>query len=434
MDRWFFQNMVPTLRRLCSRVYAYPLGDTMGNWHFRDWPGLRARLVDRFLSDAEAIAKGPGLDLVLTLVYDDTLRPRDVARLRAMGARVVTYHVDMNAQWYRVLLHAPYLDCLAISHMQNTEPLLRRGVRMHFMPMAASPDRYLTEHDAAAPSPGVLILGSANDSRVRVAAACREATEDVDIYGGGWAKIAEAARGGGRPMAALERFPQPLAKRLFDGRNYLLPRLLAEGKWFWTRFGEQSRAVDRRTLELAAGARIHGPAPDAMVASLLGKARVTMGLGQRRGELGSRFGLADSRLRDFEAPLSGAFYLAQWFVDLPLFYRVGSEVEAWETLEELKEKVKWFLDRPAERAAIAKAGRARAARDHTWDARIRDLFHRLGLAARRGPEPAMCPLDVVANYSSSAWCRGSAGCEPTDEAAAAIESQLAPMLGKSAPN
>lgn len=421
MDRWIFQNLVPALRRTCSQVYAYPLGESMANWHHPNWPDLRRRLVDRFINDVQSIVRGPGLDLVLTVVYDDTLRPEDVRRLRNMGVRVVTYHVDMHLQWYRVLLHAPELDLLAISHMQNMEPLIRRGVQMHFMPMAASRDRYAPPASADVPAPGVLMLGSVMNPRVRAVAACRRVTDEVDVYGGGWDRL--RAEGGPEAPTASPMIVQPFAKRCFDIRHYLVPRLMAEGSAFLRSRWGRSRPPSSEELEWASRARIHGHAPDADVPVLLGRAAITLGVNQRAGEIGDRFGFADSRLRDFEAPLSGAFYLVQAFVDLPLFYRPGVEVETWWTLGELAEKVRWYLDHPAERARIAAAGRERALRDHTWEPRLSALFHRLGLAARASEE--FCPLAVPANLSALPWCGDAIGCEPSGGSSAVPAPELA---------
>lgn len=420
-DRWVFQNFVPSLRRVCSSVHAYPLGVSMGNWELPDWPRLRRKLVDRFLADVQALVRGPGLDLVFTVVYDDTLPPQDVRRLRDMGVRVVTYHVDMNAQWYRVLRSAPTLDLLAISHLQHTEPLLRRGTRLHFMPMAASPDRYAGEVAPVEPRPGALILGFASNDRVRAVAACLRATADVDVYGGGW----EAMLNPGRAAPTLNKpFANPPAKRVRDLR-YLVPRLMTEGSWMFSRFAHHRRLLEPQVLAQAAKARCHGVAADADVPRLLKSAAITVGINQRRGEIGDRFGLADSRLRDFEAPMSGAFYLVQNYVDLPLFYRLGEEVETWSTLDELEAKVRHYMDRPEDRACISAAGRARALRDHTWDVRLRDLLHVLGLPVRSdGPGASMAPLRIVANLSSTAWNALSPGCEPTGQS----EQDLLPRL------
>jgi hypothetical protein len=299
------------------------------------------------------------------------------------------------------------MDMLAISHMQYTEPMIRRGVRLHFMPMAASADRYLVP--SSGDSMGVLMLGSASAPRVQAVAACCEVTAEVDVFGGGWREW--LFPGSGRaPGASGSSIRHPLAKRMQDV-GYVIPRLMAEGVSFFQRGREQRRILDAATLESARTARIHGVADDARVPGLLRHAAVMLGVNQRRGWIGDRHGIADSRLRDFEAPLSGAFYLVQSFSDLPLFYRLGVEVETWSSLAELKTKVRYFMEHPEEARKIAAAGQERARRDHTWDARLRDLLHVLGLPHLGGE--SLSPLRVVANLSSSPWCGASPGCEPT---------------------
>ena len=63
------------------------------------------------------------------------------------------------------------LDLLAVSHMQHLEPLIRRGVPLHFMPMAASPDRCQAPIPADTPERGVLMLGRRTPNRVHAVAA-----------------------------------------------------------------------------------------------------------------------------------------------------------------------------------------------------------------------------------------------------------------------
>lgn len=85
------------------------------------------------------------------------------------------------------------------------------------------------------------------------------------------------------------------------------------------------------------------------------------------------------KLRDFDAPLSGSCYLTQHNDDLNGLYEVGREIAAWRTMDECIEKARYLLTHDEEREAIAAAGRVRAASDHTWDARFRMLWTRLGL-------------------------------------------------------
>ena len=169
-------------------------------------------------------------------------------------------------------------------------------------------------------------------------------------------------------------------------------------------------------------ARFHGYAEDDAVAALMARAAITLGVNQRTGLIGDPRGFADSRLRDFEAPMAGAFYLVQTFIDLPAYYEPGVEVETWSTLDELKRKVAHYIDRPDERRAIAEAGRARARAEHTWDHRLAGLLHRLGIDARK--DGIQCPLEIVANLSSRPWCTDAPGCRPDGGDAAVPEPEL----------
>jgi hypothetical protein len=83
------------------------------------------------------------------------------------------------------------------------------------------------------------------------------------------------------------------------------------------------------------------------------------------------------KLRDFDAPMSGSFYLTQENPDLGLVYNVGKEVETWRDLPQLVEKCRRYLADDAERERIAAAGRARAVAEHTWSCRFGVLLRQL---------------------------------------------------------
>lgn len=419
LSNWMFQNFVPALRRQCGAVYALPVGDSMSNWEIPGWAKARQGVVDRMIGIANELARGPGLDLIFTMLYDDVVRADDARRLRALGVPIVHYHVDMNEQWYRVLQQAAYLDVLAAAHLQHLEPLMRRGVAVHAMPMAAALERYaLAAVPEGTPECGVLFLGSPNSARVEVVGAACRAGVAVDVYGKGW----ESRLGGpAAPLATRAVLPEHrLTKRRLD-LGYLVPRLMAEGTWALTRTSRAKYEPEAGLIRAAGAARLHGSARDEDVAPLMARARITLGVAQRAGRIGGRGSAADHRLRDFEAPMSGAFYLVQRFAELPLLYRVGTEVAAWSTLDELTEQIKWFWDHPAERAAIASAGAARARREHSWDARFAALFDRVGLRSRDGLRTEgqggdgagdLCPLIVPANLSRRPWNPAWPLCQP----------------------
>ncbi len=80
-----------------------------------------------------------------------------------------------------------------------------------------------------------------------------------------------------------------------------------------------------------------------------------------------------SNMRLFEATGVGTCLLTDWKDNLPELFEPDREVVTYKSVEECIEKVKWLLDNPQEREAIALAGQARTLRDHTFDKRAIQL-------------------------------------------------------------
>lgn len=83
------------------------------------------------------------------------------------------------------------------------------------------------------------------------------------------------------------------------------------------------------------------------------------------------------KLRDFDGPMSGSCYLTQDNPDLYDLYQVGQEIVTYRSAEECVAKTRYLLAHERERESIARAGRIRAERDHTWDKRFRALIETL---------------------------------------------------------
>ena len=80
------------------------------------------------------------------------------------------------------------------------------------------------------------------------------------------------------------------------------------------------------------------------------------------------------KLRDFDAPMSGSFYLTQANPDLALVFQVGEEIETWGSIPELVSKCRHYLADDAARERIARRGRIRATAVHTWRQRFSHLL------------------------------------------------------------
>jgi hypothetical protein len=83
------------------------------------------------------------------------------------------------------------------------------------------------------------------------------------------------------------------------------------------------------------------------------------------------------KLRDFDAPMSGSFYLTQFNPDLDIFYSIGDDIDIWFDLNDLYNKCVYYLNNEIERERIALSGLITSKSNNTWDKRLNYLFNEI---------------------------------------------------------
>jgi hypothetical protein len=107
------------------------------------------------------------------------------------------------------------------------------------------------------------------------------------------------------------------------------------------------------------------------------------------------------KARLFEINGCGSFQLCSAFDEVGRYYEIGKEVEVFHDLEDLTEKIRYYLAHEQEREAIARAGHERTLREHTWDARYDHLFReieRLRPHLPEVPQPTISEQRVAVLY------------------------------------
>ena len=83
--------------------------------------------------------------------------------------------------------------------------------------------------------------------------------------------------------------------------------------------------------------------------------------------------------RDFEIPMSGGLYLTEDHPELAVAFRPGEEILTYSGIEDLFQKIKYYLNHPVEAEEVRAKGYKRALRDHTWEERFEKIFRLIGL-------------------------------------------------------
>lgn len=105
------------------------------------------------------------------------------------------------------------------------------------------------------------------------------------------------------------------------------------------------------------------------------RAKIILGV----GTVGHCADVYTLKLRDFDAPMTGALYITHRNPDLCRLYAEGVEIECYATPSEAARKIRHYLANPDQLSRIAARGHALALRRDTWDVRLSSTFIKLGL-------------------------------------------------------
>jgi spore maturation protein CgeB len=119
------------------------------------------------------------------------------------------------------------------------------------------------------------------------------------------------------------------------------------------------------------------------------------GAGQSTGGSGDR---RQIKARTFEVPGAGGFLLTEAAPGLERYFSISREVATFETPSQLVEKVRYYLDHPDERDAIARAGHTRTMAEHTYERRISEILEKLGTLKVRPTRPWALSAEALAPF------------------------------------
>jgi len=364
-------NILSTLRRhYCDELHVMHYPGGMGNLGSKAWRAIRDELNERLIRLAVDLKKEGRLDLMFFMVYDDFLLVETAQRLAELKVPMVNYHVDMAFQWYRVIRTAPYFDVLAVAQKTNAQHLASYNANIEWMPMAANQE-FCLEHAAAARryKYGISFVGSFNPFRRALLADCVRNGFKPVVYGRGWNGC------GSSPY----RFDWDAHKVVHDLWFYAMPRWKAEGSRSLT--GALIRKWSREAVfgELT-GSEFRPPCMDEELPVIFRSSRINLGFsdtGWHGNEAVVPSKNLQCRLRDFEVPMAGGFYLVQEAPDHAEYFKPGEEIETWSEPEELIDKLSYYANNIAAAERIREAGRQRAMSSHTWRHRFDRLFRRI---------------------------------------------------------
>ena len=354
--------------------FAYDLAETFRNLNPDD-PGRRAfilrnrpKVAHELVRQIKAAHKIKPVDLFFSYFYDACVFPEAIDEIRHLGIKTVNWYCNGSYQLHLVKEISPHYDWCLVPEEFRIKDYLAMGARPIYCQEAANPNVY-KPHDVPVEF-DVTFVGQCYGDRPIAIRRLLDEGINVRVWGHGWrerfAEDVGAVRRWWRTGLKLftregQQAVRRRASRLFDDRGMA-----------------KSRA-ESQTVALPAD-RLGGVLSDEEMIKMYSRSRINLGFSACGENQPSGDRILQIRLRDFEVPMSGGFYVVEYMEELERFFEVGKEIVCYTGLQDLTDKIKYYLQHDREREAIRRAGYERCLRDHTWHKRFQMVFREMGLS------------------------------------------------------
>lgn len=330
----------------------------------------RPKLERELLKQIRAAHAHKPIDLFFSYFYSACATKETIHHIRDMGIKTLNWFCNASYQFFLIDELAPAYDWCLAPEKYRLDDYRRIGANPIHCQQAANPNIYKpydlpVEFD-------VTFVGQAYGDRPAYIKYLLDQGIDVRVWGYGWKNTSH------------EACHNPFRRALHIGK-----KLLSSDGWQAIR----QRFQETFSTQVNAGEpgsrwkNIITELPDYILGRLLSdidvikmysRSKINLGFSTcgNTHETGER--IVQIRLRDFEVPMSGGFYIVEYMEELEEFYDVGKEIVCYNGPEDLADKIKYYLSHDVEREAIRKAGYERCLRDHTWHKRFERVFQEIG--------------------------------------------------------
>lgn len=317
------------------------------------------KLFETFQQEQE---KRP-FDLFFSYLTDGMVDPAVIDEIGKTGVPTCNFSCNNAHQFYLVKEISPHFNLNLHSEKDSHSKFLAIGANPLWWPMASNPKYF--KPVKASPTIPVSFIGANYALRAHYIEHLLESGVDVHAYGPGWL------------FGTSSRW-RSIAKRY----KYLL--LAAGSLTSREQHAASSRLADhdfRRSLSECYPNNLHPPVTDEELISLYSRSQISLGFLEVYDHHDPTLKVTRHlHLREFEAPMSGAFYMTGYTEELAEMFEPDKEVVVYRNRYELLDKLNYFLTHPEETKRIRIAGRARALKDHTCHRRFDQLFKSLNLS------------------------------------------------------
>ncbi len=348
------------------------------DWTSRGKPRTNERLVERIRSAGR-------IDLFFGYFYSSVVYPETIDVVRqTCGAPIVNFSCNNVHQFDLVREIAPRFDVCIVPELSAQADFKVVGARPLRIQLAANPRVYhpypeIRVHD-------VTFVGQRYADRADMLRYLHDNGVRIRAWGAGW-----------QPRKSVDVAHVKAALALVEDERWDGVRRMARARLrgVLRRRGPQRPVAIHReghvtseslstapiqTQDTVDTAPFGGPRLlQRDLVRMFSQSHLSLGFATAGNSHRTEKRLTHLRLREFEAPMSGALYLTEDQPELAEYFEPGAEVLTYADRDDLLDKSRYYLAHSEQAERIRRAGLRRALAEHTWQHRFARLFAELRL-------------------------------------------------------
>lgn len=378
--------LIDTLKRMGHHVFESSI-EWLSAFAPNLYPSLTREIRSEILvREVREAHKKHRIDLFLSHFFNQHVHSDAIKIITEMGIPTVNFCCD-NVRSPGVV--SEIRSAFSLNWVPELEAALEyksKQLPFIYLPMAANPELYrpmvpIKEYD-------LVFVGGADPERHSVIAALLRAQVPVTVFGNGWDVgfrrngVRVDSPSNGRNLSN-NHSPQTPASLISKTRSWResIGKPVQDCQEFgprglYRKF--QNNYLVRKNGPLAVRAW-KGAVTDEEMVRLYSEGKVSLGINRVFEISFPRLKVKYAKLRDFEAPMSGACYLTEHCADLEENYEIGKEIWTYRSEDELIEKSRELLTHGTLRSELKIAARRASLERHTWNHRFQTLFAELSL-------------------------------------------------------
>lgn len=395
-DLWS-RNFYPALQKLGHEIIESQV-DLLPSSRFMQVPfhftqqeqEVRDQISQRIVDEIYRLHEQQPIDLFLSYFYNAHFNPEYFKEIHRLGIPTVNFYCNSIYQFELVSAVAAKVN-FSWHAERDARPLyLEVGANPIWVQMGADPNIYHPIKGGHR-KPSTCFVGQRYADRDRWLAPLLAHNLPIDIYGSGWPRTVSlnSSPEATSPTESSASYSEYLGRKIYPPGskasylNLVQEQIQQQGllKGIARIYRQAQYRRGSRKLDSILAQAYQGFASS--LSETFAQYEVVLNFSNvwADGRPGSAL-IPHVRLRDFEAPMSRTCYLTGYTHEIAEFYDIGTEIDTYQTVDELLDKAQFYLRHPAEAEKMREAGYQRALRDHTWTNRFQQLFEKIGLTSK----------------------------------------------------